>query len=283
MDTTLERMRQDLARTAYAESTQGTYLQTAKAFLCFAARPVAEIGREELRAFVTELESKGKSASWMKMRLSGLLFLFRKTLGRPEEVSFISFPRQRSALPTVLSQAEVERLFKALQRGRYKAIAMVLYGTGVRVSEAIAIEVGDIDGERGVLRIRRGKGGKARDVKLTKALLEYLRRYWARERPPKPYLFASRRTGKPPQGDTVREALAQAAEEAGITKKVTPHVLRHSYATHLLEAGVDVRVLQALLGHSRIETTARYARVSTKLIEDTPSPIDLLPSFRSRR
>jgi site-specific recombinase XerD len=280
VEETLNRMRQDLARKGYARTTQEGYRKTAERFL----RGVGprEPDREDLRRFVQELEAQGKSASWMKMQLSGLVFLFRKTLGRPNEVSFISFPRQRSPLPTVLSQEEVERLFAAIEVRRYRAVAVVLYGTGLRISEALALRIDDIDGGRGVMHVRKGKGGKARTVRLTPSLLEWLRQYWARDRPPAPFLFSSRRTGKPPTKQTVREALAQAGQEAGIKKRVTPHVLRHCYATHLLEAGVDVHVLQTLLGHSQVQTTARYARVSTKIIEKTPSPVDLLPSFSPR-
>ena len=280
MEETLNRMRQDLARKGYARTTRESYLRTAERFL--RGMGLREPGRDDLRRFVRELEAQGKSSSWLKMHLAALVFLFRKTLGRPNEVSFISFPRQRSPLPTVLSQDEVERLFGAIEVRRYRAIAVVLYGTGLRISEALALRIDDIDGGRGVMHVRNGKGGKARTVRLTPSLLEWLRQYWARERPPAPFLFSSRQTGNPPNRQTVRAALAQAAQEAGIKKHVTPHVLRHCYATHLLEAGVDVHVLQTLLGHSQVQTTARYARVSTKIIEKTPSPVDLLPSFAPR-
>jgi integrase/recombinase XerD len=279
MEPTLNQMRQDLARAEYAESTRRSYLRTAKQFLEKGGRSAEELGRDDVRRFIAELESQGKSASFMKMHLAALMYLFAKTLGRPNEVSFIAFPRQYSPLPEVLSQDEVDRLLRALHHRSYQAIAMVLYGTGVRLDEALSLEVGHIDGARGVIRVHHGKGNKAREVKLTPALLDWLRRYWAKERPARPYLFSSRRTGRPPTQDTVRAALAQAADEAGIRKHVTPHVLRHSYATHLLDAGVDVRVIQALLGHSSLQTTMRYVRVTTKRIEQTPSPLDLLPSF----
>lgn len=283
MEETLNQVRQDLARAGYARTTRDTYLKTIEQFFRSSdGVEVERLGRDDVRRFVGDLETKGRSASWMKMHLSALAFLFRKTLGRPNEVSFLSFPRQRSPLPTVLSQDEVERLLRALHVRRYQAIAMVLYGTGVRIEEALALKVSDIDSGRGVIHVRKGKGSKAREVRLTPALHAWLRRYWAREQPPLPYLFSSRRAGKPPTQDSVRAALAQAADEAGITKHVTPHVLRHTYATHLLEAGVDIRVLQALLGHAQTQTTARYARVSTKLIEKIPSPLELLPSFGPR-
>jgi site-specific recombinase XerD len=279
MESTLNQMRQDLARAEYSDSTRKQYLRTAKRFLEEGGRSVEELGRDDVRRFIAALESQGKSASWMKMHLAALVYLFAKTLGRPNEVSFIAFPRQYSPLPEVLSQDEVDRLLRALRHRSYQAITMVLYGTGMRLDEALSLEVGDIDGARGIIRVHHGKGNKAREVKLTPVLLDWLRRYWVKERPARPYLFSSRRTGRPPTPDTVRAALAQAADEAGIRKHVTPHVLRHSYATHLLDAGVDVRVIQALLGHSSLQTTMRYTRVSTKRFEKTPSPLDLLPSF----
>jgi site-specific recombinase XerD len=155
---------------------------------------------------------------------------------------------------------------------------MVLYGSGLRIDEALSLEVRDIDGARGVLRIRHGKGDRAREVKLSPTLYQWLRSYWDKERPRPPYLFTSRRTGRPPTQDAVRSAFAAAAEQARITKPVRPHVLRHSYATHLLDAGTDVRVIQALLGHNSLQTTMRYTRVSTALVQKAPSPLDLLPS-----
>jgi integrase len=166
----------------------------------------------------------------------------------------------------------------ALQHRVYRAIAMVLYGTGLRIDEALSLEVSDIDGARGVLRVRHGKGNRAREAKLAPVLLQWLREYWDRERPARPYLFTSRRTGRPPTQDAVRDAFAAAAEQAGISKPVTPHVLRHSYATHLLDAGTDVRVIQVLLGHRSLHTTMRYTRVSTAVMQKTPSPLELLPS-----
>jgi site-specific recombinase XerD len=157
---------------------------------------------------------------------------------------------------------------------------MVLYGSGLRLAEALALTVSDIDGARGVLRVHHGKGNRAREAKLSPALYAWLRSYWAAERPARPYLFASPRTGRPPAQETVRRAFELAGEQAGIKKPVLPHVLRHSFATHLLDHGTDVRVIQVLLGHQSLKTTARYTRVSTALMRETPSPLDLLPRSR---
>jgi integrase/recombinase XerD len=278
MDKTIEQMRQDLAFKAYSKSTQEQYLKTAVGLAAHFNRPVTELERDDLRRYVEHLRSQKRSASWLKMHLAALVFLYSKTLGRPTDVSFVVWPKQYSPLPTVLSQDEVSAFLEALRHPIYRMVAMVLYGAGLRIDEALALEVSDIDGKRGVLRVRHGKGNRAREVKLSLGLYEELRDYWARERPPLPYLFASRRTGRRLPPDTVRRAFAMAAEQARITKRVVPHVLRHSYATHLLDAGTEVRVIQALLGHASLQTTMRYTRVSTALVQKAPSPLDLLPS-----
>jgi integrase/recombinase XerD len=278
VDKSIEQMRQDLAFGEYSKSTQQRYIKTAEGLASYFGRTVDAIGRDELRAYVEHLRGQERSASWLKMHLAAIVFLYAKTLGRPTDVSFVAWPRQYSPLPTVLSQDEVAAFLKALRHPVYLAIAMVLYGAGLRIDEALSLEVSDVDGARGVLRVRHGKGNRAREVGLSPALYQWLRSHWSKERPPLPYLLASRRTGRPPTQDTVRHAFAMAAEQAGITKPMKPHVLRHSYATHLLDAGTDVRVIQALLGHRSLQTTMRYTRVSTALVRSTPSPLELLPS-----
>jgi site-specific recombinase XerD len=278
MDKCIKQMQQDLAHAAYAATTQKAYLKTATELLGHLGRPVDEIGRDDLRDYVEHLRGRGRSASWLKVKLAAIVFLFSKTLGRPTDVSFIVWPKQYSPLPTVLGQVEVAAFLEALRHPVYLAIALVMYGTGLRIDEALALEVTDIDGARGVLRVRHGKGNRPREVKLSRELYQWLRGYWSRERPARPHLFASRRTGRPPMQETVRQAFAMAAEQAGISKPVRPHVLRHSFATHLLDAGTDVRVIQALLGHRSLQTTMRYTRVSTALVQKAPSPLDLLPS-----
>jgi len=281
MDQSIEQLGQDLALAQYATTTQARYLATARHLSGRFGRPIAELSREEVRTYVEELTARGKSASWMKMHLAALVFLYEKTLGRPEQVSFITFPKQHSPLPTVLSLEEVDAVLRGIRCALYQAIAMVMYGAGLRIRETLALEVRDIDGARGVIHVRHGKGDKAREAKLSPVLYQWLREYWRRERPPLPYLFASKKTGKPPIETTVRRALADAGKQGWVRKPVKPHVLRHSFATHLLEAGTDVRVVSALLGHSSLSTTARYARVTEKLVRETPSPIDLLPKRRS--
>ena len=279
MDQSITQLGQDLARASYAKETQERCLRTARELGEHCRKLLLELTRDDLRAFVESLEARGMSPCQVASRLCAVLFLFRRTLGRPELVSFIKLPRRYSPLPRVLSVEEVNALLRALRHPRYQAIAMVLYGAGLRIREAIVLEVGDIDSSRGVLQVRHGKGNKAREAKLSPVLYEWLRQYWARERPPLPYLFASK-TGKLPVATTIREALARAAKEAWIKKRVTPHILRHSFATHLLDEGTDVHVVRELLGHASIKTTARYARVTQKRVRETPSPLDLLPQRR---
>jgi site-specific recombinase XerD len=279
MDPVIEQLSQDLARGGYSEHTRKHYPRHAEELAQKVGKPIVDVTREELRAFVDELMSTEDGLARKERGLCALLFLYRKTLGRPEMVSFIKLPKRHSPLPTVLSKGEVNRLLNAIQVPRYQALAMVLYGAGLRLSEARVLTVNDIDGARGVLRVRKGKGGKPREAKLSPSLYGWLREYWARTRPPMPYLFSGPH-GRLPKDDTVRKALSKAAKQSHIKKRVAPHVLRHSFATHLLEEGTDVRVVSALLGHSRIETTARYARVTEKLVRQTPSPLDLLPQPR---
>jgi len=279
MDESITQLGQDLARASYAKRTQQGYIGTARELGEHCRKPLREVTRDDLRSFVESVEGRGLSPWQVSRRLCAVLFLFRRTLGRPELVSFIKLPRRHSPLPRVLSIEEVNALLRALRDRRYQAVAMVMYGSGLRISEALVLKVEDIDGSRGVLQVRHGKGNKAREAKLSPALYEWLRQYWARERPPLPYLFASK-TGKLPWAETIRKALSRAAKDAWIKKRVTPHVLRHSFATHLLDEGTDVHVVRELLGHASINTTVRYARVTQKRVRETPSPLDLLPQRR---
>jgi site-specific recombinase XerD len=178
-------------------------------------------------------------------------------------------------MPVVLSPNEVRRLLGALREPKYRVFFALLYATGLRVLEATQLETRDIDAQRGLIHVRHAKGRDERFVMLGARLLELLRGYWRFERPPQPWLFATAR-GTPLNADVARNALRLAAAEARLEKRVTPHVLRHSFATHLLESGTDLRVIQVLLGHRSIRTTARYAHVSSSLIAVTRSPFDTL-------
>jgi len=278
-----DRMTQDLERGGYAPGTRQQYLATAvrfvKRFMC----SPEQMGQEELRTFVAELGASGIGASALKVHFAGLKFLYEKTLGRPQEVAWMSWPHPPRGLPRVLDVSEIVALLGAMRLALYRTVALVMYGAGLRISEAIRLQVGDIDAARGVIRVRQGKGGKSREVMLSTKLLGALRTYWRAARPAQPYVFASPKTGRPVKAETVRTAMRRARQEAGLKKKVTPHMLRHSFATHLLEGGTDIRVIQHLLGHSDVDTTMRYTRVSTAMVTKTKSPLDKLPTTKKPR
>jgi site-specific recombinase XerD len=279
MNVELKQMTQDLALKGYAEGTRSRYLKTAEELTTRFGRPAAELERNELREYVAELQAKNGSPEWLNTRLAALRFLYCRTLGKPELVSFISYRKRHTPLPVVLSLEEVGALLNAIETPRYQAMAMVMYGAGLRIGETRLLQTQDIDGARGVIRVRHGKGNKPREAKLSPSLYQWLRRYWAQHRPPAPYLFASA-TGRLPSRGTTLAALRKAAKAAGVKKRVTNHVLRHSYATHLLEEGTDIHVVSKLLGHSSLRTTVRYAQVTEKLVRQAPTPLDLLPQGR---
>jgi integrase/recombinase XerD len=270
-------MRQDLAMAGYAAGTQQHYLAAAIRFVRRFMLAPDQMGQEHLRTHVAELGASGIGASTLKVQIAGLKFLYEKTLGRPTEVAWMSWPRAPRGLPRVLEMTEVVALLGAMHTPLYRIVALVMYATGLRIGEAVALEVGDVDAARGVLRVRHGKGDKAREVMLSPKLLAALRCYWRSTRPPLPHLFVSPRTGAPVRPDAVRTAMRRARVDAGLKKPVTPHMLRHSFATHLLDDGTDVRVIQHLLGHASVATTVRYTRVSTAIIAATESPVDKLP------
>jgi len=278
-----ERMEQDLGLAGYAKGTKQQYVNSAVRFVKrFGLSPQA-LGQEELRTHVAELGASGIGASALKVQMAGLKFLYEKTLGRPNEVAWMSWPSAPRGLPRVLDMGEVVALLGALHSPLYRTIALVLYGTGLRISEAIRLEVSDIDAERGVIRVRGGKGGKSREVMLSPKLLIALRTYWSATRPPLPHLFVSPKTGKIVNAYTVRTALCRARVQAGLKKHVTPHMLRHSFATHMLEGGTDVVVIQRLLGHASVATTTRYTHVSTTMIAKAQSPLERLSPAKKKK
>jgi integrase/recombinase XerD len=272
-----ERMMHDLELARLAKDTCRVYLRAITKFAGFHRRSPADMGQDEVRAWVKHLEAGGISATQLNVTFAALKFLYRKTLARPEVVSFLSTPRRPKTLPVVISAEQVERLLGALELPKFRVLFTTIYATGLRISEGCALETGDIDAARRVIEVRHGKGDKQRLVMLCPRLLTILRAYWRQERPPAPYLFTGR-AGRPLNPQVARNALRLAAATAGLDRhKVTPRVLRSCFATHLLEGGTDLRVIQVLLGHERIDTTTRYVRVSTTLLARTPSPLEQLP------
>lgn len=275
MQSYMTRFADDLDLAGRARSTRRIYLAAVRELVTFHRRPPSQLDQNDVRTWVRALRQRRLSPQRLRHHLCALKFLFAKTLGKPSMVAFLSLPQGPQRLPTVLSIDELRRVLLATKEPKYRTFFAFLYGTGLRVSEACIVRTADIDGERGLLRVRAGKTHKERAVALSPALLETLRAYWRFARPTPPWLFASR------QGDhlspcVARSALCKASKLAGLRKNVTPHVLRHTFATHALEAGVDLRLIQVALGHRSIRSTAHYASVSLEMVAKTPSPFDRL-------
>ena len=275
-----DRMYQDLTLGGYAKRTTQRYLTDAASLAAYYHRSPAKLGRDELRAYAQYLTQQRLSASRMRQHFAALKFLYCKTLGTPEVVSFLRVASEAQRLVTVLSIQQVRALLEAIEVPTYRMLATTIYATGLRISEACQLETDDIDAARGVVVVRQGKGRKDRLVPLAPELLAMLRAYWKAERPEPPYLFASPMARGPAQPPSLRRAVALAAARAGIDKHVTPHVLRHSFATHLLEDGQSLRLIQAVLGHASISTTTRYTRVSAKSIATLGGPARAVHSKR---
>lgn len=271
-----KQMMQDLDLGGYSERTKKAYVECIRMMAKFHHKSPAELGQAEIRAWVQHLVDKKQSPQRLRQHFAALRFLYSKTLGKPALVSFLSWPKDPQRLPVVLSIEEVSRLLDALETSRFAVFFTTVYAAGLRIGEACRLETRDIDAERGVIHVRGAKGGKERLVMLSPQLLAVLRAYWKQQRPAAPWLFASR-TGTHLSADVARTAFKRATRKAKLgKKKVTPHVLRHSFATHLLESGTDLRVIQVLLGHSSIKSTTRYASVSAKTIAKTRSPLEKL-------
>ena len=266
-----DRMLRDMERVGLSARTRYRYILAVRQLAKFHHRSPEEMNAADVRAWEDELIRRGLNPISRIVYMGGVRFLFRHTLRRPEVVEHWGRPRIRRKLPTVLSPAEVARLLAAVRLHRYRAFFSLVFDTGLRISEAAGLKVGDIDRARGVIHVRQGKGGKDRQVKLGERLYAILQAYWREDRMAGPHpesiskdslVFANAKGG-PFCQVTARLALRRAAQEAGITKPITPHTLRHSFATAQLEAGTDLRVVQAQLGHARITSTEHYLQVST--------------------
>jgi site-specific recombinase XerD len=270
------RMQEELQRRNYSEITSVCYLRHVADFAKFFGRSPDSLGAEEIKQFQLHLIHE-KKLSWSTyiQATAALRFLYVKTLGQAFMAEKIPYPKRPRFLPTVLSQEEVKRLLDATTSLKHRALLMALYGAGLRVSEACNLAVTDIDSSRMVIHVRQAKGRKDRDVMLSPLLLDTLRQYW-KQRRPKRWLFPGAKADKPITTKAVFLMIRKAATRAKITKTVSPHVLRHSFATHLLESGTDVRTIQLLLGHKDLETTVVYLHVSQHHIKNTLSPLDAL-------
>lgn len=272
-----DQMIEDLQLRGYARGTQKQYVDCARTFVAYHRRPPQEMGELEVRQYLMHLvERKKASAATRKMHVAGIKFLYAVTLRRPEVVAAIPWPKVAHGVPEILSGSEVVSLLEAIESTKHRAVVMTAYGAGLRISEVCSLQVEDIDSARMTIRVRHGKGDRARYVPLPERVLFLLRRYWVMERPKKPWLFGGQQSGCPVSAAAVRWHLSAAVKKAELTKRVTPHVLRHTFATHLLELGTDVRVIQMLLGHRSIKTTMRYTRMTSRILAKTKSPVDVL-------
>ncbi|MBZ5635893.1 MAG: tyrosine-type recombinase/integrase [Acidobacteriia bacterium] len=276
-------MQEELQRRNYSESTTICYLRQITEFAKHFRRSPAQLGPEEIKQFQLYLVQE-KKVSWATyiQTTAALRFLYVKTLGRAFMAEKIPYPKRPKRLPTVLSQEEITRLLDSTRTLKHRALLMVLYGAGLRVSEACRLTVDDIDSSRMVIHVRQAKGNKDRDVMLSPVLLETLRRYWKASRP-KPWIFPGYGPDKPMTTKSVFLMVRSIASRAKITKTVSPHTLRHSFATHLLESGTDLRTIQLLLGHADVRTTIIYLQVSQQHIRKIVSPLDQLPGHAQTR
>lgn len=272
-----QRMIEDMGVRNLARNTQLAYLQQVSAYARHFHRSPDELGPEQIRDYQVYLTQTRKlAASTLSVATGALRFLYKVTLKRDWAVEEIPMPKRPFKLPVVLSRDEVTHFLASVDNLKHRTILMTAYAAGLRISEATHLKLTDIDSARMVLRVDQGKGRKDRYVMLSPRLLEALRVYWKSARPTT-WLFPGELPGQPITRDAVGQACQKAHRASGIQKPVTPHSLRHAFATHLLESGTDVRTIQLLLGHRSLATTSRYLKVATSTVCATTSPFDLLP------
>ena len=270
-----QRFIDDLRLRNYARRTIDTYVSRIACFAKHFGRSPELLGPDEVREFQLHLLQRRVSWSSFNQAVCALRFLYGTTLGRPEQLPLIPYGKRPKTLPSVLAPDEVLRLLDAAPPGRDRVLLQVAYGCGLRLNELLHLRVADIDSARMVLHVRQGKGAKDRLVPLSLRLLEELRAYWRLCRP-RTWLFPGQTADGTMTSSNVQRRFGRLVRRVGLTKRCSMHTLRHSYATHLLEAGVDVLTLKALLGHASLQTTARYLHVSTRRLHQTPSLLDLL-------
>jgi integrase/recombinase XerD len=283
------RMIEDMTVRGFNEQTRYHYVRHVRSFAAFIRRSPDTATEEDVRRFQLHQRQSGIQPPSINTAVSALRFLFTVTLDRPELARRLTVVRQPRRLPLVLSAEEVALLIQAAPGPKYRAAFATAYGAGLRVSEVVALRVGDIDSERMLLRIEQGKGRKDRHAMLSPQLLKQLRAWWREGRRlgallPGGWMFPGRNPIEPLSTRQLNRAVHAAAEAAGIKKRVSPHTLRHSFATHLLEQDTDIRIIQVLLGHAKLDTTARYTRVANTTIRTVTSPLDrLAPPTEARQ
>jgi len=274
-------MLEELQRRNFSEDTIRHYIRTVEDFARYFNRPPDRLGPRHIREYQAQLFQKRKlSPGSVIYRLSALRFFYIKTLKKAWSVAETPYPKKNHHLPAILSQEEVARLIEAAGTPFHRTLLMTLYATGLRCAEVTHLKLSDIDSKRMVIHVRAGKGRKDRDVMLSPKLLEELRQHWRRlRRKTSDWLFPGNRwhtANYPTSTKTLYHACQGAAKRAGLNPAIHPHTLRHCFATHLLEAGADLRTIQILLGHHSLEQTAIYLHLSKRHLSATPSPLDSL-------
>jgi integrase/recombinase XerD len=276
------RMIEDMTVRNFLEKTQKDYIRHVKSLTAFLGRSPDTATAEDLRLYQLHLTDSGVRPPTVNSAVSALRFFFSVTVDRPDVTKPLTFVAEPRKIPVVLSPEEVARFLEAAPGPKYKAALSAAYGAGLRVSEVVALKISDIDSKRMLLKIEQGKGRKDRFAMLSPQLLELLRDWWRIARP-RVWLFPGQNPVNHLTTRQLNRAVHAAARMAEITKRVTPHTLRHSFATHLLEQNIDIRVIQVLLGHAKLDTTALYTRVATNTIRAVMSPLDRLTPLRVRR
>jgi integrase/recombinase XerD len=270
------RMTEDMTMRNFSPYTQRNYLFAVARFARHFDTSPADLGPEHSRAYLNHLIARKVSSSYFNINVAALRFLYTVTLERDLALTKLTFQKRPRKLPTVLSSEEMARFLASIPDGKMRAVLVTAYAAGLRVFEVVALRVRDIDNQRMVLRIAEGKGGKERLVMLSPKLLDLLRAYWKAGHPRSEWLFPGRDPGQHISIRSVQLACQTARDAAGISKHITMHTLRHSFATHLLEAGTNVCTIKLLLGHRSLSTTARYLHVATSTVCAVPSPLDRL-------
>jgi integrase/recombinase XerD len=270
------RMIEDMTVRNLSPTTRETYIHNVRKFSQYFGRSPDCLGLEDVRTYQVHLVSEGIAWATLNQVVSSLRFFFGITLGRQDLPERIAYARRTKTLPVILSPEEVAAFLEAVPSRRDRVALTTAYATGLRASEVVGLCTEDIDSSRMVIHVANGKGGKQRYGMLSPKLLGILRAYWDIERPRRPWLFPGRSGEKPLDPSTLNAACAAAVEATGISKHATLHSLRHAFATHLVEQGVDISIVQALLGHSHLSTTIRYISVATRTIAAVKSPLEHL-------
>lgn len=278
MSKVIEAMQRQLLLTNRSERTAGAYVACVRALAKSTGKEVEDLVEDDVLSFLAHgREERELSEAWQRLHVAAFRFLFGPVLQQSAVAERFPYPRPSRTLPTVLTREEVVRLFACVEEPLFLMIFRVTYATGLRLSEVIGLQVGDIVAEEQILRVRRGKGAKDRIVPLENALLAELRRYWAACRPARPWLFARSGASAPVSARRVQAHIVAAAARAKLDRSVTMHTLRHSFATHQLDAGTDIRTVQVALGHSKLAVTERYLHVSTARLKQMPGLLANLP------